>query len=377
MFGNGKDIETSGTPVVVANNIFGATTFKPGNIFEGSEIYSHGHNIARTGDAVSILTDPTDQNSTNPMLDILADHGGPTLSWSIQATGPGIDDVGADTLTTDGRRFTRDALVDVGAFEYGASGPAIPIVLSRSNDTILCEGDSLMLFITATGGAPLGFQWQLNGVDILTATDSTYWINPANPLVAGEYRCLVNNGGGADTSGVINIQIGSRSAAIGSFSPDTVCNGGGLVPLPSGIPSGGSYSGAGVSGLNFDPMSAGVGSHYIFYTFIDTLGCEGTDSTLVHVEICTDLENESIQELIIYRDQNTGMAGIQFTNLFAGNYAFQVYDMTGKLVKNVFEGPLGRGSQTLSLSYHDLTDGIYIFKINTPSGPMEKKVALF
>jgi len=45
----------------------------------------------------------------------------------------------------------------------------------------------------------------------------------------------------------------------------------------SGTPIGGSFTGMGVSGNNFDPAAAGVGSHSISYTFTDNNGCSNTD----------------------------------------------------------------------------------------------------
>ncbi|HRW84441.1 MAG TPA: DUF2341 domain-containing protein [Bacteroidales bacterium] len=48
--------------------------------------------------------------------------------------------------------------------------------------------------------------------------------------------------------------------------------------LDQGYPAGGIYSGTGVSGTNFDPSSAGVGTHLITYTWTDGLGCSNSVS---------------------------------------------------------------------------------------------------
>ena len=47
--------------------------------------------------------------------------------------------------------------------------------------------------------------------------------------------------------------------------------------LDQGYPVGGSYSGTGVSGTNFNASVAGVGTHIITYTYTDLNGCTGTD----------------------------------------------------------------------------------------------------
>ncbi|MFC1734270.1 GEVED domain-containing protein, partial [candidate division KSB1 bacterium] len=45
----------------------------------------------------------------------------------------------------------------------------------------------------------------------------------------------------------------------------------------TGIPSGGTFSGNGISGNSFYPALAGVNTHYITYTYTDANGCSGTD----------------------------------------------------------------------------------------------------
>lgn len=50
----------------------------------------------------------------------------------------------------------------------------------------------------------------------------------------------------------------------------------------SGVPSGGTFSGAGISGTSFSPSTAGVGTHRIYYAYTDpTTGCFNRDSQTV------------------------------------------------------------------------------------------------
>ncbi len=57
----------------------------------------------------------------------------------------------------------------------------------------------------------------------------------------------------------------------GSFPP--VCLNATPVPLNTGFPAGGTYSGPGVTAGQFNPALAGPGSHVITYTFADNYGC--------------------------------------------------------------------------------------------------------
>ena len=56
--------------------------------------------------------------------------------------------------------------------------------------------------MTATGTAPLYYQWQKNATNISLATNSTYTIGAVTTNDAGSYRCRVSNVVNAATSSV-------------------------------------------------------------------------------------------------------------------------------------------------------------------------------
>ena len=64
----------------------------------------------------------------------------------------------------------------------------------------------------------------------------------------------------------------------------TVCSNANPINLVGGSPAGGTYSGAGVVGMNFDPSIAVSGTTDITYTYTDNNGCQGAASEpiLVH-----------------------------------------------------------------------------------------------
>ena len=63
-----------------------------------------------------------------------------------------------------------------------------------------------------------------------------------------------------------------------------VCESDPQLTLTQGIPSGGTYSGTGVINGNFNPMSAGPGTHTITYSFTNNIGCSGSDTQDIIVE---------------------------------------------------------------------------------------------
>jgi len=81
----------------------------------------------------NLSTDPTPAfetslNSVDPLLGSLADHGGPTLTISLNPASPAIDMTGcASAAPIDQRGLVRDAQPDTGAFEAGAGAPELAI----------------------------------------------------------------------------------------------------------------------------------------------------------------------------------------------------------------------------------------------------------
>jgi hypothetical protein len=79
-----------------------------------------------------------------------------------------------------------------------ATGP--PVIVVDPSPVTVCEGGSAGFTVTASGAAPLAYQWQKDGSDIPAADGASYTISPVAPADAGDYRCVVTNGLGDATS---------------------------------------------------------------------------------------------------------------------------------------------------------------------------------
>ena len=64
--------------------------------------------------------------------------------------------------------------------------------------------------------------------------------------------------------------------------PDSLCINNGPVTL-NPFPINGTLNGAGITGLQFDPAAAGIGTHQITYSYSDSLGCATSDSIEITV----------------------------------------------------------------------------------------------
>ena len=144
---------------------------------------------------------------------------------------------------------------------------------------------------------------------------------------------------------------------LSSFNPDTLCETDNSVALPSATPSGGIYSGNGVVGNNFDPSIAGLGTHYVYYTFTDSNSCISVDSSSILVESCVGIEEFANQVITVYPNPFNGFTTLHFDASHKGIFDISLYDMVGKLVftepqvnrQKVNVGPLEKGVYLLTL----------------------------
>lgn len=79
--------------------------------------------------------------------------------------------------------------------------PIAPTITTQPTQQSVTEGEPATFTVSATGTAPLSYQWQKGGVDVSGATNSSY-TTPATALADSGlvFRCIVNNIAGADTS---------------------------------------------------------------------------------------------------------------------------------------------------------------------------------
>jgi hypothetical protein len=87
------------------------------------------------------------------------------------------------------------------------------------------EGQPAVFEVTATGTAPLSFQWRRNGVDIAGATGATFRLGNARPDSAGAYQVVVSNAAGPVASAVANLTVNSGVKILTQPTSRTVPNG--------------------------------------------------------------------------------------------------------------------------------------------------------
>jgi PKD repeat protein len=152
---------------------------------------------------------------------------------------------------------------------------------------------------------------------------------------------------------------GLPAVALGNFTDVCVYNP--AFALSGGTPSGGSYSGTGVSGGNFNPATAGVGPETITYSYTDgTTTCSNTATNTINVEECLGLNDNEINTVSAYPNPTDGK--LTLSNI-VGNTAFKVVSVSGQVVSS---GVVSTTANTIDLSSFE--NGIYVLQLTQEQG---------
>ncbi len=82
-----------------------------------------------------------------------------------------------------------------------------PAVTQNPLSLMVSQGQDANFSVSATGDAPLQYQWRVNGTVLTGATTSSYTIVGVDPSQAGGYDVLVNNSFGSLTSAVAQLTV--------------------------------------------------------------------------------------------------------------------------------------------------------------------------
>lgn len=151
---------------------------------------------------------------------------------------------------------------------------SIPTINSISTDLSVCEGDSTVLSVSASGGSSTSYQWQLNGVNVPGATNDTLEFASTGTTNAGDYTCIVSNLFGSDTTSVIN--LGVNTAPIATIvGPSSICAGETITLLGdvTGGTAGYSYAWNPIASTVQNPSVSPLTDVTYTFTATDANGC--------------------------------------------------------------------------------------------------------
>ncbi len=303
-----------------------------GDIFVGDGAFGFSHTSTNTGvslvehstevkdidgDGIKDLINGSECSICSPSstLQINKGNGDGTFSasfWSRRLVG------GYRIIVSD---FNNDGKNDIATLVNNSTFNGLSILLnttippacnpaditSNPSSATLCEGGAdYTISISATGDAPLTYQWQKEGVNISGAPNTaTYTLNNYTTAESGVYRCVVSNACGTDTSSgatITIIEIPKELVTIGA----TGCSPASVVLTASGVADGnyrwydvltGGSSIAGEVNNSFTTPVLSVSTNYFVAAIENT--CEGnrviaTATILAPVSITTPPVDQNV-----------------------------------------------------------------------------------
>jgi hypothetical protein len=82
-----------------------------------------------------------------------------------------------------------------------------PVITTQPLSQTVAQGQSVSFSVEASGMAPLGYQWSLNGTALSGATSSTLTLNNVQTTDAGGYTVVITNFAGSVTSAVATLTV--------------------------------------------------------------------------------------------------------------------------------------------------------------------------
>jgi gliding motility-associated-like protein len=183
------------------------------------------------------------------------------------------------------------------------------------NNIAICRGDTTQL--QASGGVI--YIWSPGTRLSCIACDNPF----ASPIVTTTYRITVTDVNQCTNSDSVIVTVNPLPNVNFSGLQSQYC----LLDSNSsltGNPSGGTFSGTGISGTDFSPQMAGAGIHLITYSYTDNNNCSSSAAMQTNVSIMPQINFAGIDtthclDISSYTLQPQPPGGIFFGNFITGN----------------------------------------------------------
>ena len=206
-------------------------------------------------------------------------------------------------------------------------------------DQSICEGAQVILM----GTGALSYVWD-NGV-----IDG----EPFTPTATMTYTGTGTDVNGCSNSDQVTVTVNALPT-ITMAAVDSVCIEDEAFELVIGTPTGGTYTGPGVSNNELDPSAAGLGIHTITYSYTDGNGCSNSESVDLEIVECTNsIFEASATAFEIYPNPTNENVHIEFNGLFD----YELVDSRGRLLIN------GSAQSSIDLDVSYFESGVYFVNI--------------
>ena len=278
---------------------------------------------------------------------ILLDAGLPGSSY-LWSTSDTTQTISVSTLGSYSVQVT-NSIGCVGADTLEVLAGTVPAVF-LGTDSAQCGGTVVL----DAGNPGAAYLWSTSASTqtVTVSTTGSYFVDVLNP------------GAGCVGSDTVNITINAAPAVSFNFPNDTICKENGIVALTGETPTGGTWSGTGVTGSNFDPNALSVGFYTVTYTYTDILtGCFASASDQIYVDICTGIAPVLPDWTVsLYPNPNQGNFVLEVGGLSGATFSAEIFSAEGKRVWSNVQ-PTVAGEFRADIDLTQFSTGVFMVKV--------------
>ena len=315
-----------------------------------------------TVNAMPNVSAGADVSICNGSSTTLSASGAVTYSWS-PATGlsatTGASVTASPTATTTYTVTGTSAGGCTSTDQVTVTANALPNV-SAGADVSICNGSSTTL--SASGA--VNYSWSpATGLSATTGALVT-----ASPTATTTYTVTGTSAGGCTSTDQVIVTVNATPVVTQSPFSDLCLQDGSFILL-EGLPSGGTYSGTGVSAGIFNPTIAGIGTHTITYSYTDVNNCSSFDIESIVVEDCASIDEIIRTSIIVSPNPATDLLKIVCASKYDSEITWYMFTEDGRIVvaPQSIEG-------TKLIDVSQFAKGIYFIHFKSVDGTLTKKV---
>ncbi len=162
-----------------------------------------------------------------------------------------------------------------------------PMVTTQPTPQTACAGQNITFTVSASGNAPLAYQWLKNSVNIPGATNPSLTLPAVSLADAGTYRCFISNGCGSATTNSVSLTV-NASPSSPTTTGASACQNANVVLTAMGGVSGQyrwyltASGGSPISGaVNNTYTTPTLGVSTAYYVAIHNGSCESTRASVL------------------------------------------------------------------------------------------------
>ncbi len=261
-----------------------------------------------------------------------------------------------------------DIVISMGNYDFNSANDSIHQLVGNFqppnpgfNVSSYCQDNVVFQNTSTTQAGTLSYQWSF-GDGTSTATSPSHSFTNFG-IQDVTLTALSSTGCSDSITQQVNV-LEAPDVILAAFS--AVCVYTSAFTLSGGQPSGGTYSGVGITNNIFNPQTAGLGNHQIGYSYVNPDGCGDTVYKSMLVSACTGIKELLQTNIIIYPNPTSGFFTIE---LPTATGIYQLQDLTGK---QLLSGTITATKFGLDISA--LSKGIYLLSVFDGEQVAHKKI---